>query len=189
MGLRLHQLAHYKGIADAMSLIFAQLIAFIAHLAAVIGEQETCHAQAKMGGRAAQAAGPAAASGKGGQPTQQPQVVSSSTAHQVPAAAAMHSQPPLRQTPFAAAASSAQGGAGGVTHDIDGASMGLSALLSGMERQGSMVSSYLWEKKTGWATAREMLKREMDASLGGYVSDRKVVRVASNVLQNLGRTS
>ena len=33
MGLQLHQLAHYKGIADALALIVAQLTAFIMHVA------------------------------------------------------------------------------------------------------------------------------------------------------------
>jgi pyruvate/2-oxoacid:ferredoxin oxidoreductase beta subunit len=71
------------------------------------------------------------------------------------------------QAPFAQV-NKAEVGAGA---DGDAASIGISTLLSGMERQGSVVSSYLWQQhKTGWTQAREMLRRELDASLGSYVS-------------------
>lgn len=168
MGLQLNQLPYYSGIADALSLIFAQLTAFIAHLAQVIGQQETQHAEASLRiAIKAAAAAAAAARSNARQPSQH--AISSNMPQKVTSAAAATAtrmQPDrTSSSPFAAVA--AAGGAGDCG---DAASLGLSALLSGMERQGSMVSSYLWEKKTGWATAREMLKREMDASLGHYVS-------------------
>lgn len=151
MGLHLHQLAHYKGIADALALIFAQLSAFVVHVSTAVGQQETCRCDA---------AWPPKRGRKG---------TSSSVARLRPqhphrdAGAAPLGRHPQRPSPFAAAAA-------GAGPDADGASIGLSTLLSGMERQGSGVSSYLWEKKTGWGQAREMLKRELDASLGHYVS-------------------
>lgn len=162
MGLQLHQLAHYKGIADALALIFAQLTAFIIDVASAVAKQETCHCETPPW-RLSWPRGKAA-NGVPSNTRQPPQ--SSSMKRPGAAAAAGTSQPAVqRPSPFAAVAGAA--GAGGV--DVDAASVGMSVLLSGMERQGSMVSSYLWEKKTGWKTAREMLKREMDASLGSYV--------------------
>ncbi|WIA30100.1 hypothetical protein OEZ86_000195 [Tetradesmus obliquus] len=43
-----------------------------------------------------------------------------------------------------------------------------SAVLSGLERQGSGVSSYLWERKGGWETGRQLLLREIESSVGSY---------------------
>jgi hypothetical protein len=162
MGLRLHQLAHYKGIADALALIFAQLSAFVVHVSTAVGQQETCHCDthwAPKRGRKGASINSNSNSSSAARP-RPPQL------HKVAGAAPLGRPPPQRPSPFATAAV----GAVGAGPDADGASVGLSTLLSGMERQGSGVSSYLWEKKTGWGQAREMLKRELDASLGHYVS-------------------
>ena len=39
-------------------------------------------------------------------------------------------------------------------------------MLSGLERQASSCSTYLWERKTDWATGRCKLLREMEAAVG-----------------------
>lgn len=166
MGLHLHQLAHYKGIADALALIFAQLTAFMVHVAMALAARETGHGGSAATGKAhgPQSKGPSASSAK-----PQAQHASSSApaqaAHNRQVQAAGGSLKP--QAPFAQS-TRAEVGAGA---DADAASIGISTLLSGMERQGSVVSSYLWQQhKTGWTQAREMLRRELDASLGSYVS-------------------
>lgn len=172
MGLHLHQLAHYKGIADALALIFAQLTAFVMHVSTVVAKQETSYSSVSWSQltpkwlRRKAAAGKASSSGR--QRHLHPQHANSpSPAPGQKWGAAVPGKGPLqRPSPFASAAV----GEVGAGPDADGASMGLSTLLSGMERQGSGVSSYLWEKKTGWGQAKEMLKREMDAGLGHYVS-------------------
>jgi hypothetical protein len=156
IGLHLHQLAHYKGIADALALIFAQLTAFMMHVATAVAKQETCHHDTSwlpqwLGGKAQSRSSSARQRPQNQQPGAAP-------------AAAGPRKTAQRPSPFAAAAV----GEVGVGADADVASMGLSTLLSRMERQGSGMSSYLWERKTGWGQAREMLKREMDASLGSY---------------------
>jgi hypothetical protein len=158
MGLQLHQLAHYKGIADALALIVAQLTAFIMHVATAVAMQETsskhCHTPWRPHWLKRSPAG--AASKK------QQQLQGKPTA--VVAGVTAPSRLVQRMSPFAGAPAAEVGNGA----DADATSMGMSTLLSNMERQGSGVSSYLWEKKTGWGQAREMLKREMDASLGGY---------------------
>jgi hypothetical protein len=156
MGLHLHQLAHYKGIADALALIFAQLTAFMMHVATAVAKQESCHHDTSwlpqwLGGKAQSSSTNARQRNQNQQPGAAP-------------AAGKPRKTAQRPSPFAAAAA----GEVGAGADADGASMGLSTLLSCMERQGSGMSSYLWERKTGWGQAREMLKREMDASLGSY---------------------
>lgn len=166
MGLHLHQLAHYTGIADALALIFAQLTAFMVHVAMALAARETGHGKSvaigKVHGSHSKAAGAST------QKPQAPQASSSAPAHAAqsrqPQAAGGSLKP---QGPFAQVAR-AEVGAGA---EGDAASIGISTLLSGMERQGSVVSSYLWQQhKTGWTQAREMLRRELDASLGSYVS-------------------
>jgi hypothetical protein len=72
-----------------------------------------------------------------------------------------------RASPFAAASSAAAVAADGDAVSVqDGVSW--SAVLSGLERQGSGVSSYLWERKGGWETGRQLLLREIESSVGSY---------------------
>lgn len=164
MGLHLHQLAHYKGISDALALITAQLTAFIMHVATAVAGQETSTIQGSKPWRlhwlGAKPAAPTARSGRQPALAEPGKTPGAGAA----AAAAAPARPGQRVSPFASAPA-VEVGPGA---DADAASLGLSALLSNMERAGSGVSSYLWEKKTGWGQAREMLKREMDASLGSY---------------------
>jgi hypothetical protein len=165
MGLHLHQLAHYRGIADALALIFAQLTAFIVLVATNLAAQETCHSGSAGRVQGTQSKAPGAIKSGALQPHASSSVPAQAAPHWPSVAAGGGPKP---QTPFAQVLK-AEGGAGAGA-DADCASIGISTLLSGMERQGSVFSSYLWQHKTGWSQAREMLRRELDASLGSYVS-------------------
>lgn len=191
MQLQLQQLGHYRGVADAMTLTMAQLSAFAAHLSGLLQQQEASryvppglwppHRWLQALRRRVSAN---SAQHLHGQHQQQQQ---RGPAQMLPPSAQQLAQQ-MRSaaagaaagggSPFAAAlggkgiplapAGPAGAAAGGADADI--ASVGFSTLLSGLERQGSGASTYLFEPKTGWSQARDLLKREMDAGIGYYVS-------------------
>jgi hypothetical protein len=176
-GLQLHHLKHYRNIADAMAMTLAQLAAFLAHVSEAVQRQHAArHAPSWAGWLLGRKTGAAAAAAVPAKQLQKPplqqkqsqQHQSFSKVHQ-PAGqpAAGRSYP----SPFAAA-SAAAGASAAKKLDSEAASVqdgvSWSAVLSGLERQGSGVSSYLWERKGGWETGRQLLLREIESSVGSY---------------------
>lgn len=173
-GLCLHNLQAYRNIADAMAMTLAQLAAFLAHVSRALEQQQASRHVSQRVARLLGWGPPR----HGLKRTQQQQQQWSGQQHraavgQPPAGdcqqqRAMHPEEPGQvATPFAAAAAAKPAPAG---PDDASASQDVSwsAVLSGLERQGSGVSSYLWEKKAGWETGRQLLQREMEAAVGGY---------------------
>jgi hypothetical protein len=183
------QLAIYTGVGDALVLILAQLAAFAAQTAALLREQEAsryvapglwppaaCWAWARAararwapgsGGRAHTAASSSGSNSRDGSSHARRQ----SQPPQQAAAAAPGGTPawqPVGAALAPAAAAAPAGAAAGA--DCDAVSVGISTLLSALERQGSLASTRvtLWEPRMG--AARQLLRREMDAGIGHYVS-------------------
>jgi hypothetical protein len=166
-GLQLHHLKHYRNIADAMAMTLAQLAAFLAHVSEAVERQHAArHAPSWVGrllGRKAAADAPAKQLQK--PPLQQNMQVQqlASFSKGKPSAGKASPSPFAAASAAASAAVKADGEAASVQ---DGVSW--SAVLSGLERQGSGVSSYLWERKGGWETGRQLLLREIESSVGSY---------------------
>lgn len=176
--LHLHDLQHYNNMADAMALTLAQLSAFLADVSQALARQQTNRyvptgIAARLGW---QRKPDKHSTRKQGRQQQQALLRTVQTQQQQQ----QHGTrgPP---SPFAAAAAVAAAAAGDQrghvvgqpsadVHEVHstGQAPSLSAILSGLERQGSGVSSYLWEKKTGWETGRHLLQHEMEAAVGAY---------------------
>lgn len=166
--LHLYDLEHYNNMADAVALTLAQLAAFLADVSAALQRQQTNrHVSARI------------AACCGWSTTQDSRKLKKERRRlqrQALAESAPNKKQQFQQaaSPFAAAAVD-KGVAGSPQQQTDwvelqsaGRAASLSAILSGLERQGSGVSSYLWEKKTGWETGRHLLQHEMEAAVGSY---------------------
>ncbi|KAF6265205.1 hypothetical protein COO60DRAFT_1623901 [Scenedesmus sp. NREL 46B-D3] len=172
-GLQLHHLKHYRNIADAMAMTLAQLAAFLAHVSKAVEQQQASRHMPGWVARLLRKISAAAAQATRQhklpmqQTHQQPQQQQSFYKVHAPAGhtAAGRSSPFATASVAAAAAAGlkADGEAAGAQDDVS-----WSAVLSGLERQGSGVSSYLWERKGGWETGRQLLLREIESSAGSY---------------------
>jgi hypothetical protein len=164
-GLQLHHLKHYRNIADAMAMTLAQLAAFLAHVAKAVERQQ---ANQHTPGWAAWFRRKTAAKSRHEQPTtqKQQQMKQLQRSPSKPRVTTAAQTAAVKTSPFAAASAAAGGKDGEAGSVQDGISW--SAVLSGLERQGSGVSSYLWERKGGWETGRQLLLREIESSVGSY---------------------
>ncbi|KAF8069573.1 ANTR6 [Scenedesmus sp. PABB004] len=172
----------YRSVNDAMSLTLAQLAAFLAHVSRTLERLQARRAvprswlPAWLRGLCAPRPRPAGGGdGRARRPLELAPAGSGSGRGGGGSGGGCQ-----RPSPFAAAAAappcppwrgSLDGGAAGAGRTISAA---LSGALSGarvdrMERQASGVSSsYIFEKKTGWATGRLLLQREMESAVGAY---------------------
>eukprot|EP00878_Enallax_costatus_P009280 GHUV01009699.1.p1 GENE.GHUV01009699.1~~GHUV01009699.1.p1 ORF type:complete len:818 (+),score=254.15 GHUV01009699.1:1908-4361(+) len=158
-------------MADAIALTLAQLAAFLADVSAALQRQQTNrHISAWL----AACCGLSTLQDSRSLKKQRRQMQRQALAKAVPNKQHQQQDAVQASSPFAAAAAS-KGMSASPQKQADvfelqsaGRAPSLSAILSGLERQGSGVSSYLWEKKTGWETGRQLLQHEMEAAVGAY---------------------
>lgn len=171
-GLQLDDLQHYKNMADAMSLILAQLSAFLADVSRALQRQQcNRHVAWSILSWLGWSRGPVPAEAKRHMRHQHQQTSASK-----PTSQPLQQQKQITQassSPFAAVATdTSQSKATQQQPEFElqsgGYAPSLSAVLSKLERQQSGMSSYLWEKKVGWETGRQLLQHEMEAAVGAY---------------------
>lgn len=167
-GLQLHGLKHYDNMADAMAIILAQLAAFLADVAQALQRQQTNrYVPSRLAAFLGLHTRQEAHNRKRRRKQQQQAMLKALQEQEQDQQQERQQQRKGTPSPFASAVNQQQQ-ADYFDVQSAGGAPSLSAILSGLERQGSGVSSYLWEKKTGWETGRQLLQHEMEAAVGAY---------------------